>query len=274
MSSSWAPTKHNLPFRGVDNDPAFYSALYESVREIRYVDLHPGRSADPVICSLGCATLDSVAEESLCYEALSYCWGSVNDTTEITLHGLPRVYPGQDGRDERDEPFSGAFRVTRNLKEALLALRYQHETRRLWVDAICINQMDATEKTHQVGHMNKIYESAEQVLVWLGPADEHSIAVFEWSERMQSEARRFRVDQEMFQAATIKHEAMHRGDGRILSETFSSLLVEAEKPFWVRTRSKFRRRDARELETSFVRTLDTFLGRPWFRRVWVSISSY
>lgn len=154
MTSSHAPKKHNLPFRGVDNDPAFYSALYESVREIRYVDLHPGSLTDPVICSLGCAMLNSAANEGISYEALSYCWGSIDDTTEITLHGVPKVCPGSHGddqEDERVESFSGSFRITRNLKEALLALRLEHEARRLWVDAICINQMDATEKTHQVG---------------------------------------------------------------------------------------------------------------------------
>lgn len=44
----------------------------------------------------------------------------------------------------------------------------------LWVDALCINQQDPQEKTHQVQLMGKIYSLAESVLVWLGPDDKHS----------------------------------------------------------------------------------------------------
>jgi hypothetical protein len=38
----------------------------------------------------------------------------------------------------------------------------------VWADAVCINQEDATEKGHQVKRMGKVYENAEEVLVWLG----------------------------------------------------------------------------------------------------------
>jgi hypothetical protein len=38
----------------------------------------------------------------------------------------------------------------------------------LWIDALCINQRDVQERSHQVQHMAKIYGSAKQVLIWLG----------------------------------------------------------------------------------------------------------
>lgn len=38
----------------------------------------------------------------------------------------------------------------------------------LWVDALCINQADDVEKSHQVAMMGDIYHSADSVLVWLG----------------------------------------------------------------------------------------------------------
>jgi hypothetical protein len=38
----------------------------------------------------------------------------------------------------------------------------------LWVDAVCINQLDPVEKGHQVAQMGRIYENAERVVVWLG----------------------------------------------------------------------------------------------------------
>lgn len=39
----------------------------------------------------------------------------------------------------------------------------------LWIDAFCINQADSNEKQHQVLLMHRIYSSAQEVLVWLGP---------------------------------------------------------------------------------------------------------
>lgn len=41
----------------------------------------------------------------------------------------------------------------------------------LWVDAICINQGNMAERSHQVQMMWPIYKSAETVLVWLGPRE-------------------------------------------------------------------------------------------------------
>ncbi|RSL45980.1 hypothetical protein CEP54_014050 [Fusarium duplospermum] len=40
---------------------------------------------------------------------------------------------------------------------------------KLWVDAICINQEDKAEKSHQVPFMKNIYSKANIVFCWLGP---------------------------------------------------------------------------------------------------------
>lgn len=57
---------------------------------------------------------------------------------------------------------------TRNLHEALIALRHRDEERILWIDAICIDQKNGEERTHQVLQMSAIYKEANQVIVWLG----------------------------------------------------------------------------------------------------------
>lgn len=44
----------------------------------------------------------------------------------------------------------------------------------LWADAICIDQIDNDEKSHQVQQMRRVYEMAESTLVWLGPAADNS----------------------------------------------------------------------------------------------------
>jgi hypothetical protein len=37
-----------------------------------------------------------------------------------------------------------------------------------WYDALCINQADLAERSHQVGIMRQIYEKADRVVIWLG----------------------------------------------------------------------------------------------------------
>ena len=87
------------------------------------------------------------------YSALSYEWGDPNDAGEIEVNGSPLT-------------------VTRNLIAALSRIG---STRRLmWVDAICINQADVTEKNYQVLMMARIYKQAEGVVSWLGDSDDSS----------------------------------------------------------------------------------------------------
>ncbi|KAJ0115904.1 hypothetical protein J7T55_004073 [Diaporthe amygdali] len=58
--------------------------------------------------------------------------------------------------------------ITRNCADALRQLRHATETRAVWIDAVCINQLNGVEKTHQVGIMRDIYSSAELVKIYLG----------------------------------------------------------------------------------------------------------
>jgi hypothetical protein len=60
------------------------------------------------------------------------------------------------------------FRVRENLFAALQHLRYKKEPRVVWIDAICINQEDDQEKSHQVRQMGTIYKHANIVVAWVG----------------------------------------------------------------------------------------------------------
>ena len=64
--------------------------------------------------------------------------------------------------------------VTPNLHSALEQLRLPDQSRVLWIDAICINQGDTSERNQQVSYMAEIYQKAAHVCIWLGPADEQS----------------------------------------------------------------------------------------------------
>jgi hypothetical protein len=57
-----------------------------------------------------------------------------------------------------------------NLALALRYLRQATGPRVLWIDAVCIDQLNISERNHEVKRMGKIYKLAQRVVVWLGPA--------------------------------------------------------------------------------------------------------
>ncbi|KAF2995799.1 hypothetical protein E8E13_000239 [Curvularia kusanoi] len=90
------------------------------------------------------------ARSWLPFEALSYVWGSPKFDWEIKTPG-------------------GLVRITFSLFTALQQLRHPNLCRNIWADAICINQHDLQERSHQVKAMSRVYSHAEGVLIWLGP---------------------------------------------------------------------------------------------------------
>ena len=88
-------------------------------------------------------------DEDLDYEALSYVWGSQENKRIILINGRQ-------------------LSVAANLAEALDHLFDSDRPRKLWVDAICINQNNIQERSNQVEIMTEIYTRARKVVVWLG----------------------------------------------------------------------------------------------------------
>ncbi|PQE29374.1 heterokaryon incompatibility protein [Rutstroemia sp. NJR-2017a WRK4] len=91
------------------------------------------------------------------FHALSYTWGALNITYPLILY---------DG--DCQEPL--VLQIHSNLHTTLpyLACRPSAINIPLWIDAICINQADETEKLVQIRRMHQLYRAAEQVCVWLG----------------------------------------------------------------------------------------------------------
>ncbi|KAJ4267197.1 hypothetical protein NW762_003298 [Fusarium torreyae] len=122
-----------------------YQQLEPRQRQIRILHLLPGQFSDPVRCELHTASLSSRPS----YEALSYSWGDPHDCHVIEV-------------DSREVD------ITSNLFNALRRLRLSIDKRQIWVDALCINQTDDTEKSHQIGLMRDIYSSTTEAILWLG----------------------------------------------------------------------------------------------------------
>ena len=126
---------------------------------IRILELCEGGPQTPLHCTLTTRPLKSTLHPS--YEALSYHWGDGEPTEEITLK-------------YKEKDFPDPFMVRPNLASALKQLRYRFRPRYLWIDAICINQDDNSERNVQVALMDSVYGGASEVCVWLGDADENS----------------------------------------------------------------------------------------------------
>ncbi|MCJ1315428.1 hypothetical protein MMC15_000747 [Xylographa vitiligo] len=128
-----------------------YSPLNPQTHDFRLITLLPGGRDDPIKCRVTKACF----RDSPRYEALSYAWGEPAGLLTIDVDGLQ-------------------FPVFSNLQIALAHLRSDVVGRVLWIDAICIEQLNDKEKSNQIQKMREIYRGATRVLVWLGPAAEDS----------------------------------------------------------------------------------------------------
>ncbi|KAK5710528.1 hypothetical protein LTR15_012946 [Elasticomyces elasticus] len=140
-----------------------YQPLDASRREIRVLDLLPGRYKTPIRCQL--RTVSIADTKNLpCYAALSYTWGSAENKRLIIV-----------SVDKVDYPVF----ITRNLFMALRGLRSRLRKETLWVDALGINQSDDEERASQVSFMGEVYTSATRTYVWLGSSIEPDSPVHE-----------------------------------------------------------------------------------------------
>jgi hypothetical protein len=154
---------------------AMYKSLDYTRKQLRFIALLSGSKTERIECRLITGSFGNdgkwynekhtrggrlTSRNQVKYSALSYVWGSTDEEQAITL----------DGQN---------FLIRKNLWSALLYLRSTSEPNYMWIDAICINQADQSERSHQVGFMKDIFESAEAVRVWLGEATNDTFKAFQ-----------------------------------------------------------------------------------------------
>jgi hypothetical protein len=96
------------------------------------------------------------------YTAISYMWGSLEDTKTITINGMPVT-------------------VRKNLAAALDCLR-SSLVDRVWIDAVCINQDDINERNAQVLRIRDIFSQSLAVTMWLGEDEMSGTGLDSWVE--------------------------------------------------------------------------------------------
>jgi hypothetical protein len=82
------------------------------------------------------------------YTCLSHVWGQPDEAHPVLINGELRT-------------------VRKNLLDFLRRAR-KKQIGWLWVDALCIDQANVAERTHQVQQMGTIFFRATKVILWLG----------------------------------------------------------------------------------------------------------
>jgi hypothetical protein len=103
--------------------------------------------------------------ENPSFVALSYTWGE-------------NVFPETLMCEDK------VLRITKNLYDALVCFRLPDRALLIWVDAVCINQVDDLEKSLQIPLMAQIYSQATEVLIWLGEETEESKSIMLYLKRI------------------------------------------------------------------------------------------
>lgn len=131
-----------------------YQPLPSQSRCIRLLKLNTKNHNGPLSATLEVVDL----RNSPHFSALSYVWGKYSNLSPtISCQGC-------------------RIEITPSCHDALVALRGLADGVPIWVDAVCINQKDTSEKEAQIQLMEEVFSLAQAVYIWLGRDDERGSA--------------------------------------------------------------------------------------------------
>lgn len=196
--------------------PSFKYVPLQQPTAIRLVVLEQGSGHEPIRCNL----ISVESSKKPTYEALSYEWGPTsNRNWPIYINGA-------------------WYEVRKNLFDALVYLRNPDSDRILWIDALCINQEDVTERNQQVYLMGSIYSQAREVLVWLGPEKNNSDLAMDLFEEMDEYTKNGGIKgtllQKMGRWIYLKGTKVDGPDMDEPEPELRAILAWTERTFWKR----------------------------------------
>lgn len=192
------------------------------------------------------------------YVAISYTWGDPTHTNVVFVNGKTVV-------------------VRQNCWYVLWQAYANNISDFLWIDAICINQLDNAEKSLQVAMMGSIYRNAKQVNVCLGPHHDDSQLLFDATEKhalfvadklqrlaktgalsamIETLQRQGRIEQRLTSTDDMVDMSMY-------SQSVRTLLLEE-----MSTRDKFSSMSRPDLE-ALTEARYCLTDRPYFTRLWI-----
>jgi hypothetical protein len=131
---------------------SIYLPLPPKSQTIRLLDILPGGWEDEVKVKLRETSISSARN---CYTTISYTWGNIDTTRQVFITCDGRQVP-----------------ISENLFTIIRRQRRPNRSIPVWADALCINQTDDMERTHQVGLMGEIYRNSCETIIWLGEQTE------------------------------------------------------------------------------------------------------
>lgn len=161
----------NVCYEFFDLIPQNVPYKYEPIEPgwIRILDLlnEPGDNG-PLQCTLRQVRLpqSKVRNTEDDFNALSYVWGSDRQRFEMEVLAA--------GNEYGISATTGKIPLTKSLYNALRDLRdCEHiQPKTFWIDQICIDQGNDTERSHQVSQMGKVFQHATSVWTYLGPRED------------------------------------------------------------------------------------------------------
>lgn len=172
------------------------------------------------------------------YHAISYVWGSTNDTVSILVNGR-------------------RMEVGRNCEYALKQSAWHGGARYIWCDAICIDQKNDDEKGHQVYMMGAIYLNAQTVLACVGPHADGSPVLLR-ALRRQADV----LDSISSLAPDDRYSESSR------RQPFSALLPSRRPPKWLKLAREWASHEDEDM-FELILAMKGFLGREYFSRMWI-----
>ncbi|KAG6364338.1 hypothetical protein INS49_005939 [Diaporthe citri] len=169
------------------------------------------------------------------YSAVSYTWGDCELSHQLFVR--------------HDAQSWHCLHITASVDSLLRHLRVSYKPKLLWIDAICLNQKDETEKTQQIPLMGRLYSDAKRVHIWLGDTEveeaARAFAIFRSIEREQEpkfdEAERMCLAEFftrpwfkrrwIIQEAVFSHDAIFRRGSHTLS--LSRVMLVLRKTYGV-----------------------------------------
>ena len=201
-------------------DRTISRSLYQPLKpwQTRLIELLPGdQAARFPSCKL--FTVDVIDGQGV----------GIPDTGEIVMYNAISYVWGQTALDSAIICNTTWLPFCKSLASALAALFASGAGGYYWVDAVCIDQENLTERALQVRNMLRIFEKADSIVAWMGSFDSQHVPHLRFLSRLVTEGGGF-TDA----ALTAVH------------------TKECLKAWY-----------------GLLRTLNDFRHRPWFARTWI-----
>ena len=167
--------------------------------------------------------------------AISYRWGEVRDVVPIYLRSQ---FCGSS-----DATLSNDYLTHLVPKSAFDTLQALHANdciagKKVWIDAVCINQADIVEKSAQVRVMGDIYRLASSTMVYLGPSSPRTSKAIHFISKLESYFDSLQVFESTEEPVAFSFQHL-----------FNMTSSSSGSDDWLALRE--------------------FFSRPWFARTWV-----